>query len=157
MTIQYSVGDATQPQGAGPKLIVHCCNDQGAWGKGFVLALSQRWPEPERQYRAWSAGGRDQPFALGQVQFVAVAAELWVANLIGQHGVRRQSGQPPIRYPALREGLRRVADFAREQGASVHMPRIGAGLAGGDWATISQILDEELVAAGLAVTVYDLA
>lgn len=156
MPIQYVAGDATQPQGDGPKVIVHCCNDQGAWGKGFVLALSQRWPEPERQYRAWSAGGRAQPFALGEVQFVPVTSDLWVANLIGQHGIRRQGGQPPIRYEALRAGFQRVASFAREHGASAHMPRLGAGLAGGDWTIISQLLEEELIDRGIPVTVYDL-
>jgi hypothetical protein len=49
-----------------------------------------------------------------------------------------------------------VAAFARQQGASVHMPRIGAGLAGGKWDVISQIVEDELTAKGIPVTVYDL-
>ncbi len=36
--ITYLTGDATQPQSAGPKLIVHVCNDIGGWGRGFVVA-----------------------------------------------------------------------------------------------------------------------
>jgi O-acetyl-ADP-ribose deacetylase (regulator of RNase III) len=36
------------------------------------------------------------------------------------------------------------------------MPRIGAGLAGGDWATIAQIIQDELCAHDVNVTVYDL-
>ncbi|WP_261986759.1 hypothetical protein [Actinomadura sp. HBU206391] len=44
-------GDATSPQAKGPKIITHVCNDRGGWGKGFVLAISRRWPEPEREYR----------------------------------------------------------------------------------------------------------
>jgi len=47
-TIVYLKGDATQPQAKGVKIIVHCCNDLGGWGKGFVLALRKRWPEPEQ-------------------------------------------------------------------------------------------------------------
>jgi O-acetyl-ADP-ribose deacetylase (regulator of RNase III) len=96
------------------------------------------------------------PFELGQVQFVPVAEQLWVANLIGQHDVRPQAGVPPVRYEAIREGLKRVATFAHEAGATVHMPRIGAGLAGGQWEIISSIIEAELVSAGIAVTVYDL-
>lgn len=46
-------GDATNPQAKGPKVIAHICNDRGAWGKGFVLAISKRWPEPEAAY--WAA------------------------------------------------------------------------------------------------------
>ena len=45
--ISYLVGDATAPKTPGPKMIVHVCNDIGAWGKGFVMALSRRLPEPE--------------------------------------------------------------------------------------------------------------
>jgi O-acetyl-ADP-ribose deacetylase (regulator of RNase III) len=154
--IRYVIGDATRPQGAGPHVIVHVCNDIGGWGRGFVVAVSRRWPEPERAYRAWSRGHGDAPFALGQVQFVRVEEQLWVANLIGQHDIRPHGGTPPIRYPAVREGLARVAAFAQRHGASIHMPRIGAGLAGGSWAEVSDIIRDELVGRGLAVTVYDL-
>ncbi len=75
MPINYSTGDATAPDGEGPKIIVHVCNDKGGWGKGFVVAVSKRWPEPEAQYRRWSKEGGEAPFALGQVQFVEVEPE----------------------------------------------------------------------------------
>lgn len=43
-----------------------------------------------------------------------------------------------------------------EQKASIHMPRIGCGLAGGKWEVIEQIIKEELIDKEIAVTVYDL-
>jgi hypothetical protein len=49
-----------------------------------------------------------------------------------------------------------VAKFAKQQGATVHMPRIGAGLAGGDWGKISRIIEDELAGKGVEVTVYTL-
>ncbi|MCI0539183.1 MAG: macro domain-containing protein [Verrucomicrobiales bacterium] len=156
MQITYQTGDATRPVGSGPEIIVHVCNDVGGWGKGFVVAVSRRWPQPEQRYRAWHRGEEPQPFALGQVQFVLVEDELWVANLIGQHGMGFRNGVPPVRYDAIREGLRVVAAKARELGASVHMPRIGCGLAGGKWEEIEPIIQEEVSANGIAVTVYDL-
>lgn len=152
-------GDATQPQGEGPKVLVHVCNDLGKWGKGFVLAVSRRWKAPEQQYKRWAAGHTDLKFKLGEVQFVQVEPDLWVANLIGQHGVHRQGNQgsaPPIRYDAIRKGLEKVRDFALEHEASVHMPRIGAGLAGGDWEKICTITQETLVQQNIRVTVYQL-
>ena len=158
MSLRYLEADATLPQGPGPKLLVHVCNDIGAWGRGFVLGLSQRHTEPERRYKAWVAGQEDLPFELGQVQFVTVTPDLMVANLIGQHDIARKGqaqDRPPVRYEAIREGLGRVKTEAQRQGASIHMPRIGAGLAGGNWQVIEQIVDEELVAHGLSVTVYD--
>jgi O-acetyl-ADP-ribose deacetylase (regulator of RNase III) len=156
MSIEYTTGDATAPVGAGAKIIVHVCNDLGGWGRGFVVALSRRWPEPERRYRAWHRGEEQQPFALGEVQFVQVAADLWVANLIGQRDLRPVRGVPPVRYEAIREGLKKVTLEARRLSASVHMPRIGCGLAGGNWEAVGQIVEEELVNAGVPVTVYDL-
>ncbi len=56
--IEYVSGDATRPVGDGCKVIVHICNDRGGWGKGFVLALSKRWKQPEAAYRNWYSGVR---------------------------------------------------------------------------------------------------
>jgi len=156
MDIQYTIGDATHPEGESPKIIVHVCNDIGGWGAGFVLAISRRWKQPEHQYREWHRIGGPLPFELGQVQFVEVEPRLWVANLLGQRGIRREGGKPPVRYDAIRVGLARVADFARKRGAGVHMPRIGCGLAGGEWSEVSRMVEEELTSREVPVTVYDL-
>jgi len=129
--IEYVDGDATRPRGEGSRVIVHVCNDAGRWGKGFVVAISKRWKEPERDFRVWhEAGDSASPaFRLGSVRFVEVESQLWVANLIGQHGIRRGAGGvPPVRYDAIREGLLAVARFASGHAAAVHMPRIGCGL-----------------------------
>ena len=156
--IRYVKGDATRPAGESPRIIVHVCNDVGGWGKGFVLALSKRWTAPEWEYRAWYRAKESEdgiPFALGQVQLVQVEDRLWVANLIGQTGLDWAEERPPIRYEAIRDGLRRVREAAQDLDASVHMPRIGCGLAGGTWDEIGPIVEEELDAAGVGVTVYD--
>lgn len=148
-------GDATRPVGAGNKLIVHICNDVGAWGKGFVMALSARWKEPEAQYRAWAKSG--EVFELGAVQQVQVEPDIWVVNMIAQHGIRKApDGTPPIRYEALTEALKGVYLLATQYSATVHMPRIGAGLAGRDWEIIAGIIEDELCNNGIEVIVYDL-
>src|SRR5262245_26359810 len=134
--IQYLRGDATSPQAKGNKVIAHICNDLGGWGKGFVLAVSRRWPEPERDYRKWHSERSRNDFGLGAVQFVQVEPYIWVANMIGQRGMKTGSKGPPIRYDAVDESLSTLADFASKQSASVHMPRIGCGLAGGRWELI---------------------
>ncbi len=154
--IEYRVGDATRPAGDGPKIVAHICNDIGAWGKGFVLALSKRWTEPEAAYRRWFADRATNDFRLGSVRLVQVEPDIWVANIIGQHGIRRGSDGPPVRYDAIEEALGTVADQARAAGTSVHMPRIGCGLAGGDWETIAAIVERKLSATHVPVVVYDL-
>jgi len=153
----YQVGDATNPQTQGNKLVIHCCNNVGAWGKGFVLAISKKWPNAEKAYRDWHKGKSNNDFDLGAVQFVQVGADTWVANLIGQHGIASRSNPFPIRYNAIEQGLVKVATFATNNNCSIHMPRIVSGLAGGRWEQISSIIEQTLISKGLSVTVYDLA
>ncbi|MFG3249417.1 macro domain-containing protein [Streptomyces sp. NPDC048187] len=153
--IRYVRGDATAPSVKGVKVIAHVCNDLGGWGKGFVLAVSRRWPEPEAAYRAWHRDRASNDFGLGAVQFVQVERYVWVANMIGQRGTRTGSKGVPVRYEAIDAALGRVADRAAELDASVHMPRIGCGLAGGKWSRVEPLISERLVGRGVPVTVYD--
>lgn len=154
MSIQYLKGDATRPAVEGPTIIAHVCNDIGGWGKGFVTAVSKRWTAPETTYRRWySDKGR---FELGMVQLVVVGKDAWVANMIAQHGLRATEAGPPIRYDALRECLEKVAAEAEAAQASVHMPRIGCGLAGGTWEEVEPIIAQTLGAKDVPVYVYDL-
>lgn len=150
--ITYLAGDATAPAGPGNKIIAHVCNDRGAWGAGFVLAVSARWPEPEDHYRREAAGDL---LKLGDVQLVRVSDHACVANLVAQ-----VLGDPTgvnLRYDVLRDCLSMLAGNALAENASVHMPRIGCGLAGGTWDRVEPVINETLVAAGVAVTVYDFA
>jgi O-acetyl-ADP-ribose deacetylase (regulator of RNase III) len=155
MMITYLKGDATSPQAKGNKIICHVCNNLGRWGKGFVMAISKRWAEPEQTYRKWYGERANNDFELGAVQFVQVDSYTWVANLIGQHGIKTGSKGPPIRYEAVENGLHKISQKATELGASVHMPRIGCGLAGGKWSNIEPLINKALCANNVLVFVYD--
>ena len=150
MSIFYIKGDATRPRGEGKKIICHICNDIGAWGAGFVLALSARWDDPEESYREMPPEMRK----LGTVMIVPVENDIMVANMIGQHGVGCDAaGLPPIRYSAVRAALKSVNDLATQINATLHMPRIGCGLAGGRWEDIEKIIKEVVT---VNTYVYDL-
>lgn len=145
--LTYVTGDATAPYGMGPKIIIHCCNDVGAWGAGFVLALSNKWSAPEEHYRAKTH------HILGEVDLIQVEEDLYVGNMIGQHGVGRDEfGNPPVRYVALMTALKQVNDIAVAIGATVHCPKFGSDLAGGDWNLIEALLKEIM---SVPVTVYN--
>ena len=150
--IQYVTGDATEPIGDGPKIIAHICNDKGAWGAGFVLALSKKWDRPETGYREEFKSGRD--FFLGNVFTVRVDDDLYVANMIAQHGFPSRERPVAVDYEALEFCLLFLGGTARVLKATIHMPRIGAGIGGGDWNVIEAIIEETL--AEIDVTVYDL-
>ncbi|REH54602.1 O-acetyl-ADP-ribose deacetylase (regulator of RNase III) [Tenacibaculum gallaicum] len=152
--VKYIKGDASLPKQEGNKIIVHVCNDIGGWGKGFVMAISKRWKTPEKAYRNWYK--TKENFNLGEVQFIQVKDDLWIANLIGQHKIRKdENGNPPIRYEAIQQGLQKVHNKAKELNASVHMPRIGCGLAGGTWGKIEPLIIKELIKKSISTTVYD--
>jgi O-acetyl-ADP-ribose deacetylase (regulator of RNase III) len=150
--ITYIKGDATCPLGAGVKIIAHVVNDRAGWGRGFVVAISKRWREPEEAYRRWA---KDKNFILGEVQFVPVGKYLYVANMLCQHGLVGRSNPVPLRYPSLETCLKKVAQTAERLKASVHMPRIGCGLAGGKWEKIEPIIINTLESKNISVTVYD--
>jgi len=146
--IKYLVGSAVEPQSKGDKIICHITNDSNKWGAGFVLALSAKWSYPEQFYRA------KQKHVLGDVDIVQVEEDIYVANMTAQHRTYPDAqGTPPIRYIAVAEALSKVNKVAVEKNATLHMPRIGTGLAGGQWDKIEQILHEVV---SVDVTVYDL-
>ena len=155
--ITYITGDITNPLYSGVKIIAHCCNDLGKMGSGVALALCTKWESVRSYYITWSHSRNEKaPFALGEVQFVNPDKFLWIANIIGQHGIKTGSNGVPVRYDAIRKGLATVADKAKELGASVHLPRIGSQRAGGKWEIIERIIQEELCAKDLTVYVYTL-
>lgn len=154
--IIYLKGDATSPQASGIKIIAHICNDIGGWGKGFVLAISKRWPEPEKSYREWHRNRAKNDFSLGEIQIIQVEPYIYVANMIGQRGTKvgRCTGVP-VRYEAIESCLKKLTEEAKTLNASVHMPRIGCGLAGGKWDSIEPLIKKTLLEKGVDVYIYD--
>lgn len=153
MSINYVVGDATRPICEGTKIIAHVCNNKGGWGAGFVLAVSKKWSEPETCYRS---AALNNDLLLGKTMFVNVEDGIVIANMIAQNGYKSEENPCPLDYTALGICLDDVRNFADEIGASVHMPRIGCGLAGGKWDDIEPIIKSNLCAFGVPVYVYDL-
>jgi len=49
-----------------------------------------------------------------------------------------------------------LAAKAKELGATIHMPKIGVGHAGGNWQIIEELILDKLVRVGVPVTVYSL-
>jgi len=138
--ITYKTGDATDPVVKdGVRIIAHVCNDVGKWGRGFVASINKKWKEPEIQYRSM----RNRK--LGNVQFVKIDNGIIIANIIGQHLIiMDENGNPPVRYEAIREGLIKVNELAIKLNATIHSPKFGAGLAGGDWEIIETIINETI-------------
>jgi O-acetyl-ADP-ribose deacetylase (regulator of RNase III) len=156
--IHYIIGDATLPieTKAENRLIVHCCNSLGAWGAGFVVPLGRRYPLAKEGYKKFIDENSGKSI-LGEVNDVPVGKHLYVENLIGQSFLHKKpNGEIPCNYIAIETGFLNIIKKHREN-FSVHMPRIGCGLAGGDWETIEEIIHRIFIdIADVDVYVYDL-
>lgn len=158
LPIKYLKGDILQANREGPIIIPHCCNDEGKWGRGFVVPLARKWPITKTEYRKWflNEGVTPKPFALGEVQLVPVEDNTWVANLIGQRGIKYKDNPTPVRYEALAKGFEFISNFALYKKAEIHTIRLGCGLAGGEWEIVEQLLKDHFCAKDIQVTIFDL-
>lgn len=156
ISLQYVDGNALEPRGAGVRMVCHIVPDRSyVWGgNGFAANVRRRFPNVQQEFREW-AQGSGRKLRLGNVHFAVAEDSMWIASMIAQHGFGA-SPTPRLRYEALEQCLEQAAGKAREEGASVHMPRIGSGAAGGSWELIEELIIDKVVRSGIPVTVYDL-
>lgn len=154
--IVYLRGNAVEPRGDERKIVVHVVNDKTPnWGGGgFALSLRGKWPQAQQDFQEWAKAKRGN-LSLGMVRLVDVEDDVAIASMVAQKAYG-PSARPRIRYLALSECLRHVASEAATRGASVHMPRIGCGQAGGSWEIVEELVATLLSSAGIPVFVYDL-
>lgn len=151
--ITHLRGDATQPRGDGFRLIAQVVNDRApTWGAGFALVVRKKWPTVQESFRSWAENRAN--FQLGQTHVSAVDPTIGVFSMVCQHGYG-PSPKPRIRYAHLKNCLEQLARFATQRQASVHIPRIGCGQAGGSWEIVRELIDQTLCRQGVRVTVYD--
>jgi hypothetical protein len=177
--IEYRRGDLfkTVPDGLMDDhvaFVCHICNDIGAWGAGFVLALNEHYPQAKEAYLKWYRGDETNPavpLELGITQFVDVAPNVVVCNMIAQQGIGHDR---PLRYNALvscmdhvarvmeasklcRDGKSMVFDTQKvDHQPEIHAPFFGSGLAGGDWKFIEQLIIDCWSRKNIRVIIYDL-
>ncbi|WP_157216568.1 macro domain-containing protein [Flavisphingomonas formosensis] len=121
-------------------VIVHGCNCQGAMGKGIALAIKQHFPEAYAADRATEKGSRAKLGSFSSATVERQGRSIVIVNAYTQFDWRGAGMKAD--YDAIRSVMRGIAlHFA---GYRIGYPKIGAGLAGGDWARISDIIDEEL-------------
>ncbi len=116
--------------------------------------VKRRWPSAHRAFTEQVTSDRTT-LRLGNVVTFDVEPDVTLASLIAQRGFGN-SPRPRIRYGALKDCLLRVSEVAKRLNASVHMPRIGVGQAGGAWPVVEEIVNETLTRVGIKVWVYDL-
>ena len=169
--IKYSQGDATL---VNPRetIIFHIVNNLGKWGKGFVVALSNRYPSSRIEYLRFCDDMKIlhsemwQQEVIGHVQMVELV-ECEIANLFAQVGILSKTNKQPLNYGLLTTCLEDLYDkivstpkYLDRQGNvkyKLQCPKLGAGLAGGDFTKIEPIIIKTLVnrVPSLDVTIFE--
>ncbi|HEX7964205.1 MAG TPA: ImmA/IrrE family metallo-endopeptidase [Gammaproteobacteria bacterium] len=154
--IDYVIGNALDPRGKGKKVITHIVNDGAlAWGgRGFAMQLKKKFPVAYAEYRAFTSSNR-QLLKLGNIHTGHASADVLIVSMIAQKGFG-EGGSRRVVYAALADCLQKLVDVAGMNSASVHMPRIGTGQAGGEWNVIEQLIHSSLIASHIRTHVYDL-
>jgi O-acetyl-ADP-ribose deacetylase (regulator of RNase III) len=133
-------------------VIAHGCNCFCTFGKGIALQVKREFPAA---YEADLRTPKGDPQKLGTCSTAAVdvqGGKLIIVNAYTQLHWGRGPG-PLADYSAIRRCMAWMK--SRYAGKRFGLPRIGAGLAHGDWTVISGIIDEEL--AGEDVTLVEYA
>lgn len=135
MTIQYLVGnllECTQP------VLVHGCNNYGVMGSGVARQIRAKWPHVYDVYHQYHL---EHGLELGEVIPATAEEDLIVLNAITQDGFGRD-GQVYVKYDAITECFKKIDALMAKHGfPELALPRIGAGLGGGDWQIISEIIN----------------
>lgn len=121
-------------------VIIHGANCQCTMGAGIAKAIRASFPEAYQADLATSKGDRAK---LGTISHATVERDGHTITVVNAYTQLHYRGRGcKVDYDAIRTAVRAVRQSFG--GKRIGYPRIGAGLGGGDWTTISAILDEEL-------------
>jgi O-acetyl-ADP-ribose deacetylase (regulator of RNase III) len=125
-------------------IIVHGCNCFCTMGKGIAVQIKQEFPEAYQEDLRTTKGDESK---LGTFSSAYIDRyDLTVINAYSQYDYRptyKNDGVTRCDYEAIRKVFRKIAeDF--DNTVRIGYPKIGCGLAGGDWDLVSKIIDEEL-------------
>lgn len=118
-------------------IIAHGCNCQGVMGSGVAKLIKDKYPSAYRYYKYIE---QDIGLKLGSTQIVVINNSFYVANLLTQVSYGRDDKRY-VSYDAIDESFDKL--FARSGNMQVYIPKIGAGLGGGDWEVISSIIKSQ--------------
>ena len=128
-------------------VIIHGCNCFNTMGAGIAKSIKKQFPAAYDADLATEKGSRDKLGTYSSATVDCGGHELTVVNAYTQFDWRSPGTKHGDRgfnadYDAIRSVFAAVKnDFS---GKRIGYPLIGAGLAGGDWAVISEIIAEQL-------------
>ena len=121
-------------------VIIHGCNCQCQMGKGIALSIKRQFPEA---YAADCQTTKGDITKLGTISVAEVNRNGHILHIVnGYTQIHWRGNGLKADYEAIRSVMRTVRSTF--PGKRIGYPKIGAGLAGGDWDVIRAIITEEL-------------
>jgi O-acetyl-ADP-ribose deacetylase (regulator of RNase III) len=117
-------------------VIAQGCNCFCKMNNGIAKTIKEIFPEAFAIDCTTTIGDKSK---LGTLTYI-IKDKLIVVNAYTQYGIARDGSA--LSYDALRKCFQNIKQSF--SGKRIGYPKIGAGLAGGDWNIISKIIDEEL-------------
>ena len=137
MKIQYIKGDLLK---SNEPVIAHGCNAQGVMRSGIAKAIRAKHPIAYEDYvETYSDLGGYLPLG-GVIKSYCAKHNRWILNIISQQDYGRDSNVIYVSYEAIRMAIKKINTYNFDR---VAFPLIGAGLANGNWDTISSIIESE--------------
>ena len=119
-------------------VIVHGCNCHNTMGAGIAKSIKEQFPEAYEADLRTEKGSRAKLGTLTSADIDCGDHRLTVVNAYTQYNWSGEGRNAD--YDAIRAAFREVKLLY--SGKRIGYPMIGAGLAGGDWAVISSIIEE---------------
>jgi O-acetyl-ADP-ribose deacetylase (regulator of RNase III) len=121
--------------------ILHGCNAQGVMGSGIAKIIKEQYFDA---FAFYATQYDEHGLKLGDVQFVPTNGKV-IVNAVTQEFYGRD-GKRYVSYDAVAAAMRTANRVLKLSGyTQLAMPKIGAGLGGGDWDTIAAIIEQEMV------------
>lgn len=130
--IQYRKGNLLDVTSG---IIIHVCNMQGIMDSGVALAIKNKYPDCFVKYKYQLDNFN---YHLGMDIVYRVSPKLIICNALTQEFYTKKSRQ--LNCSAIVRVFDRLIPSAQREDMTLHFPKIGADLAGGDWNTISQLI-----------------
>jgi O-acetyl-ADP-ribose deacetylase (regulator of RNase III) len=142
--LEYRQGDVLN---SGEKIVVHGCNCFNTMGSGIALQIKTQYPEA---YEADCTTQKGDKNKLGTFTY-AISNGVLIINAYTQYKYGRDKRYAD--YDAIETVIRKICQAL--PGQTIAMPRIGCGLAGGDWKIVSEIIERISEENNNTIHVYD--
>jgi O-acetyl-ADP-ribose deacetylase (regulator of RNase III) len=119
-------------------IIVHGCNAQGVFNAGIAKQIREKYPQVYLDYK-----NKHNQFGLqlGDIIITKINSNLFFVSAITQKYYGRNKNKIYVSYNAILHCFQKINELALKENLEVKFPKIGCGLANGNWHIVKDIIN----------------